>query len=329
MLAAHSGKTDKLTGSQTPIEDWVEHSWLAAYCLCDDERLAGAATLLRASDRVVLTGTGIGLDIACFGAAALEECAFPAIAAHAFDIATGSTMLGPGDVIIGLDTGSQTTPAALALARSAGLRTIGLTDRDLTLIDADVLVPYPDSQVSDGTIRSPLAACAMLSLLAARIQPMTKLAFEATTLGRHFEHLMDGRASAREVAQSAGSGQQNRLILAASGPARWVSEGIARRINSTFPLSGSLVALAIHLADASSPDWVFQSGDILVTIEPDSQTPRILEQAASKNLACHWSIGGTSRNAGIQTRLAIESQAIASLGAQFVLEMLLEELAAS
>lgn len=328
MLAARPDKTDNLTASRTPIEEWVEQAWLAAYQLFNDGRLAGAATLVRASDRVLLTGVGIGLDVARFGAVALEESAYAAVAEHAFDVASGSRMLGPGDLLIGLDTGSQETPAALARARFAGLRTIGLTDRDLTLIDADVLVPYPDSRQTDGAPRSPLAACAILTLLAARLQPATRLAFEATALGRHFEYLREARDSAREVAAATGDGQ-SRLILAASGPSRWVSEGIARQINAARPTSESVVALAPHIMDIQSAEWPLHPGDILITIEPEFQTSGSPQPAARDRTLCHWSIGGSPRNAQIYTRLGIESPAVASLGAQFVLEMLLEELNAS
>lgn len=326
MLPASSGATDDLTGPRDPAARWATSCWLAACEHFEDQRLAGAAVVLRAAGRILLTGAGVGLDAARFGALALQEAGFEAQAGHAADLAEGGFRLQPGDTLLGIDTGRRDVPAALSRARELGLQTLGLTDRDLTLIDPDVLLYYVEP--SDGLApdrRSPLPVCAMLSMLVARAEPAARLAFDATTFHTQIERLAAARVAAAQVADRLAE-QPGRLVIGSMGPSTWVAESIARRINRLAPGPAAATAVVTHLRDLSAPGWQFRPDDILITLEPAGGEPP--EEYADSSPALHWRIGGARGAAGLHTRLNLPSPTLASLGMAFVLELLLDELAA-
>lgn len=325
MLPASSGATDNLAGAHDPVAARALRCWLTACERFEDERLAGAAVMLRAAGRVVLTGAGVGLDAARFGALALREAGFEAQATHAADLASGAFPLRPGDVVLGIDTGRRDLPAALTRARDLGLHTLGLTDRDLTLIDPDVLAHYVEPEGPPAPAGpSPLPVCAVLYMLVARTEPSAALAFDAATFQRQIEKLAAARDVAARFVDAVGDSPV-RLWIAGAGPTTWIAASAARRINRQQMGPPGLVAIAAHLSDLSEPDWPFQPTDAVITLEPaDAGTP--VESANSAPVTC-WRIGGPRAGASLHTQVHASSPALASLGMSFVVEFLLDELA--
>ncbi len=326
MTPARADQIDELNTSLTALEQWVNHSPAAISRSLNDPRFAGAATVLRAAPSIILTGSNLGYDAARYGAVALREAGFDSVAIHAADLSSDFWTLEPNDVVVGIDTNNEDVPAAVTRARTTGLFTIVLTDLELTLVDADVLVPlahgFPASILCD----SPLPFCTALSLLIARAEPAARLAADIAPLGSQLQHLLTSRQTARRVADHLMNGS-GRLVIASRGPAAWAADGTARRLNAANCSRNVPPAIPVHLGDVGSPAWKFQPDDILVTVEPDSIAGPLNLNSQAIQPAQIWRIGGSPQGADCYTRLNGGSIALASLGAQLVLEVLLEEIA--
>jgi hypothetical protein len=313
-----------------PYELWTRHACDAALQAFQSERMAAATILLGAGRRTRFVGSGIGFDIARFGAQALNESGHEASAEHAHDLASFPSGFAPDETVIGIDTGTPQVGAALRRARATGLRTIALTDRELTLVEADVLLPHPGLSVDCPLSASPLAACFVLALLSARLEPGSGIAREVALLPAMLSHLTSTRVTAALVAEDLRT-PGRRLILAGAGPSRWVAGSIARRINA-LPVSGHAIpALDMHLGDLRSPEWSLRPHDAFVRIEPHGINggPVSDRFGGRQTAAPVWRIGGAPGGAARHTRLPGESPALASICALYVLEQLLLELASA
>lgn len=320
MVTINSGSTDRLVEPGDPIAAWATRAWQAACNHFDDERMAGAAALLRAAGRVILTGSGIGLDAARYGRLALSEAGFDARAIQSAELAHGALELQPSDVVLGIDTSDDYLPSALARARALGLRTLGLTDQDLTLIGTDVLVQYaePDGGRQNAG-RSPVPICAYLSLLVAKVEPSAPLAFEAANFASQFRRLAEERATTVGIASGLAS-DAGRLVLCTAASTGWVGASIARRINH---LETGLPAVEVHLADLLA-GWRPRHDDRLIILAPVEWGDEL--SLDPSHLPEHiWYIGGPATGIAAHTRLRSQSPALASLSANFVLELFLDE----
>jgi DNA-binding MurR/RpiR family transcriptional regulator len=295
----------------------------------DSNRMAAAATVLRAGRRTRLAGSGIGLDVARFGAEALHASGHEAFAEHAHDLVAFPSRFTPDETIVGIDTDAPEVGAALRRARDAGLRTIALTDRELTIVGADVLVPHPGFASGMPISASPLAAGFVLALLAARMEPASGIAREFASFPAALSNLGRPDPTIRIAARLRAA--DRRLVVAGSGPSRWVAASIARRINAVAGHERIVQATDVHIGDLRSDEWCGRADDALIVIEPraDAAHAESKRQVQREPAAVTWRIGGAQKEAEFQTRLPFASPALSSLCALYILELLLVELASA
>ena len=226
-----------------------------------DARFAAATAVIGAADRLILTGIGEGFLVAASGVAGFIEIGIDCLAAHAGDLQSGAAPIRPGDVVVGIDTNQQVVAGALRGARRAGLHTVAITTRELTILDADVLVHVPHAKPSNDTARQIEHTFAMilsLATLAARLEPNTQLASDVTTIWRSVSTLAN-RLSAdaaldREFVQG-----YDRIVFATGGYSAWIA-GIVATYTSEH-------VAAIHAVDADAGLWRSGRSDYVVRLD--------------------------------------------------------------
>src|SRR6185312_8868516 len=126
----------------------------------------GAAELLAAARRVYLAGTGTSSHAAVVGEHLLRLAGADALATTNLDFALYPRPLGPEDALVEIShRGSKRYgSAAIALARQAGARVVGLTGQDSPMSGADVLIrtaPQEQSATHTASYTANLTALAL------------------------------------------------------------------------------------------------------------------------------------------------------------------------
>lgn len=310
------------------LSGWLNDTFRVAYETFDDPQTAGAAALISAATRIVLTGSGPSLDAAAFGTAVFSELGFDTATISAADLRYGEARYQPGDLVVGIDSDSSAVAGALRRARNAGLHTIGVTTRDLTIIDADVLlyVPTLSGQQRPG-ISSTLSCCLGLALLAARVEPGTAVAIDTARIERFSQAITSetGRLMASILFSSSAD---KRVIFAGRGAARWVSRAVAGHLNQLPARHAGPLAIAADLDDVDEGFWAFRPADILVRIDPYDRKPlrQFLAARATTSISPHrtWSLSRQRGPNSESIHIPATSPAIASLIAFVALSASLE-----
>lgn len=243
---------------------WISDAFDAAYEVFDSPQMASAAALIGASSRIIVTASGSGVDAAAFGASVFAESGFEAFCRHAGELRAGGFQFQPGDVLIGIDTDSFSVASAMRRARNSGLHAIGVTNRELTIVDGDVLLYLPgDTMFPEMAGPSILACCMALALLAARLEPGTALASDIASVERA-AHTATSEAGRLMASIIFGASSGERIIFAGRGTARWVSSAMARELNNRR----AIFAIDADLDDVTDGVWNFDPADMLVRIDP-------------------------------------------------------------
>jgi DNA-binding MurR/RpiR family transcriptional regulator len=230
--------------------------------------MASAAALFGAAERIVFTGSGPGVVVAASGASIFAELGFDAHCRHAGDLTTGSLRFQPGDLVVGVDSECAVVASALRRAHNAGLHTVGMTTRDLTIIDADVLLFVPAQHSAGGLEQTAVLACCLaLALLAARLDTGTVLAAEVAKIERNAHSVTS--ASGRMLANYLfGPMGEMRIVFAGRGASSWVAAAIVQRLNQRAGRQVAPLAAQADLHDIEAGDWIFEPADMLVEIDP-------------------------------------------------------------
>jgi hypothetical protein len=248
---------------------WLNDAFSVAYALYDDSKMASAAALIHGAERLMIVGSGPGLPVAEFASVVFAEAGFETLSAHAGDLTTGSLRLQPGDLIIGIDSDSFTVASALRRAKNSGLHTLGVTTRDLTVIDADVLLYVPSAQPQNRglSLQSVLATCLAMALLAARLAPESSVAADVGKI-EGIAHRVTSDSGHLMASILFSPVNSTRVVLAGRGAAKWVARAIARHINQGQPGYSIPPAIHIDLEDIVDGFWTFDHADILIQIDP-------------------------------------------------------------
>ena len=307
---------------------WLSDAFGAAFDVFNDPQLAAAATLLGAAERIIFTGSGPGLDAAACGATAFAESGFEALSCHAGDLTQGSLAFQPGDLVVGIDSDSAAVAGAMRRARNAGLHTVGITTRDLTIIDADVLLYLPAEPVRHGLApASVLACCLTIALIAARLEPETALATEVARIERYAHRVTS--ASGRLMASILFSPRgDQRIIFAGKGSANWAARSIAQQLNRTAGRHSAPFTVHADLHDIEEGFWSLDPADLLVAIDPYDHPPARQRPAASADSATApqrtWSFTRRAPKSPQIIHLPGQSPALGALLAYTALTALIE-----
>ena len=293
--------------------NWTESVFRSVSAASTDIRLAPAAALVNAASRLVLTGSGPGIDLAGFGATIFAELGFETIDAHSGDIRSGLFGLQPGDLIIGFDSDNSTVAGALRKARASGLRTMGVTSQDLTVLDADVLLFTPPGR-HRSTTSIGLAMSLGLASLAARLAPASSIARDFDRLDQRLNRIMSdcGRLAASVLFGSTGD---RRVVFAGHGASAWVAQSLARRLNRSRPASPLPHAVAAAYQDVIDGWWRFDRSDTLIAIDPYEETDHAFQHAGNEPYHPHrmWRLQRRKPASPDDIQIAADSPALASL----------------
>ncbi|MEZ4520436.1 MAG: hypothetical protein R3A46_02170 [Thermomicrobiales bacterium] len=317
--------------SSGPSGDALASACGAGYRIFDDPRLSAAVTLVGGANQVTLTGTGDGFAVADFGAVAFREIGVSASAVHAGDLATTTNAPRPGDTLIGIDSDSRIVARALRRARHAGVHTVCLTTRDLTIVDADVILSVPAPLTDAGMDIAGTVACGLtLALTAARLEPETTLAGEVGNLEKSVRRVVhDAQPLSTPLTQALAGGP--RLFFSGQGTSSWVAEGLARRLMNGRATSSRATIVAVAQAEIDEGLWSFAASDILIEIDPEQHPPgpvdRRIPGTPSARPENSWSLGRRRNQSSYAIHLPAASAAMRSLIAFVALTLLKAQIA--
>ena len=294
---------------------WLTPAFQSVAKASADPRMASAAALAIAAPRIVLTGSGPGADPAAFAATLFRELGFDATYAHSGDIRSGVRGLQPGDLVIGIDTDTTTVAAALRRARASGIRTLGVTTRELTLLDADTLLYIP---AGPDRHRSPISTRFAMSLalasLAARLVPESPVAGSLGQIEQRLNRIMSG--CGRLVASVLfGSTGNRRVVFAGQGAAAWAARSLTTQLNRVGLQSALPHAVVAAYQDVVDGWWRFDRSDTLVLIDPYKDASPLPRHASDDELHPHRTWRLQNRKPASQDDIQIpgNSPALASL----------------
>lgn len=247
---------------------WYSAACKAAFSAFDDPRFVAATAVAGGANRLILSAGGLGFDAVQCGATAFSEIGFDAVAIHAGDMAQSTRLFQPDDVVVGIDSDSPSVASALRAARRAGLKTIGITTRGLTIIDADALVPIPIPTTSKDHADEALVLAhgLALALMAARIEPEAALAREIGNIAETIRAVSRASAGiALDLSEVVSDG--SRLVFSRRNEANWVVSALARRWNLHHAPGLATTAIAVHAVDIEDGVWTMMRDDVLIDVD--------------------------------------------------------------